>query len=727
MSPVHHLTRTARGGAARANQGGLDVHALRRAFARRWPLAITVGLLLAGVGFCALYFLLPQPPATATAMLHLDPNVQRLVFDLGERPITPAIFQSTQTALASSRIVLGIALRSLSMANQVNLAMFNDQDPLEYLEQRVKVSFVGSPEIMNISLSGMDHYEDMAVIVNAIVQAYKDEFADKDTIRRRDKLNKLTVFVSEYESALKFARNSLKIQQEAVGPGGDKMTIALRDDAIKTEIAHMTRDLHKFKRDVGDVEFQIKELDQGFVQEADLSKVTVAVEKDLILKEFEKQKQTLEILLEETRNRAAKGDDEPKVIELKRKLEANIREARKYRMRLRASLEEGLQANANANGKSKRDSLVFRKTYLEGLVNTLELQIAALREELKGFVKNAIKLIDGQRDIDDREETLSRMKRQIDSLKVELEGLTRVRAVQEAVVRRIRDMPRRLGISSGAAFGLFLLGAFAVTFLEYRAHRLGSTGELVNELGLSVIGTVPAYLKGMPQNQEGVAYSDRRLVDSVDAARILLLHIAQTGSLKTVMVASAVSGEGKTSLSGHLAASLARAGRRTLLIDADLRKPALHELFAVPDVPGLSEVLRGDVPVSQAVQGTTVPNLFLLTAGQSDDIVFEALARDAAGPIFRVLRQEFDFILVDSSPIMLVPEGLLVAQQADGVLFSVMENVSRLPLVKAACQRLAMVGIPILGAVVSAAREASAYGYRYAYSVTRRAANQAAS
>ena len=96
-------------------------------------------------------------------------------------------------------------------------------------------------------------------------------------------------------------------------------------------------------------------------------------------------------------------------------------------------------------------------------------------------------------------------------------------------------------------------------------------------------------------------YWQNLMLESIDATRTMLIHAARTGSHRVVMITSAVGGEGKTSLASHLATSLARSGLRTLLIDADLRSPSIHRLFDLPLGPGLSEVLRGEVDLADAI------------------------------------------------------------------------------------------------------------------------------
>jgi succinoglycan biosynthesis transport protein ExoP len=168
-----------------------------------------------------------------------------------------------------------------------------------------------------------------------------------------------------------------------------------------------------------------------------------------------------------------------------------------------------------------------------------------------------------------------------------------------------------------------------------------------------------------------------------------------------VLVTSAVAGEGKTTLASSLALSLARAGRRTLLVDGDLRRPAAHQLFEQTLQPGFSEVLLGEVELPDAVRPTTThANLWLLPAGQWDRTVLQELARQRSESLFARLRQQFDFVVVDSHPVLSATDALLVGQHVDAAILSVLRRVSRTPEVYEASQRLATLGIHIFGAVV---------------------------
>jgi capsular exopolysaccharide synthesis family protein len=181
----------------------------------------------------------------------------------------------------------------------------------------------------------------------------------------------------------------------------------------------------------------------------------------------------------------------------------------------------------------------------------------------------------------------------------------------------------------------------------------------------------------------------------------MILHESRGEAIRVVMITSAVKGEGKTSLACHLAISLARAGRRTLLIDCDLRSPTAHRLFDLPPGPGLSEVLRGEVDVADVLQPTLACGLYLIPAGRCDAHAIQALAQDPIQALFGDLRGRYDFIIVDSAPVLTVVDSLLVSQNVDAVILSILRDVSQVPKVYAAYERLAVLGIRMLGAVVN--------------------------
>src|SRR5207253_4533778 len=235
----------------------------------------------------------------------------------------------------------------------------------------------------------------------------------------------------------------------------------------------------------------------------------------------------------------------------------------------------------------------------------------------------------------------------------------------------------------------------------------------------NLIGTLPALpanvrVASTGQFNGNALRVQSALSEAVDALRAQLLWAADRDGLRVVMITSANSGEGKTSLATQLAASLARAWRKTLLIDGDLRHPGIHRQFDMQLDPGFSEVLRGEAECDDVVRPTPVSRLWLISAGQCDAHATQALAQKEVRLLLERLKEQYDFIIVDSSPVLPVADALSLGQHVDAVVLSILRDVSRLPAVQTSYQRLASLGIRMLGTIVlGAAEETGGRGYPY--------------
>jgi capsular exopolysaccharide synthesis family protein len=194
---------------------------------------------------------------------------------------------------------------------------------------------------------------------------------------------------------------------------------------------------------------------------------------------------------------------------------------------------------------------------------------------------------------------------------------------------------------------------------------------------------------------------ERAMQVAVDGIRTALLYSRRASQV--VLVTSATGQEGRSTVASQLAVSMARAGKRTLLVDGDLRNPQQHLVFGVDARAGLCEMLRGQIAAEQAVVPTVAENVWLLTAGRCDQTALQGLSGEQASRIFQGFREQYDVVIMDSSPVLTSADALLLGQHADAALLSVRRDVSQLPKVAAACDRLTSVGVHVLGAVVNGA------------------------
>lgn len=193
----------------------------------------------------------------------------------------------------------------------------------------------------------------------------------------------------------------------------------------------------------------------------------------------------------------------------------------------------------------------------------------------------------------------------------------------------------------------------------------------------------------------------------------LLLSSAQ--ELRVVTVTSAESGEGKTTTATNLAVVMAQLNnRRVLLVDGDLRKPRLYDIFKISNRLGLTNLLTGSAKLEEVVQRTVVPNLFLIPAGPIPPNPAELLASERMRDFLDHMRQSFDFVVVDSPPSLAVTDATLIGSLVDGILLCFSAGKVPREEIRACCDRLVRAEVKVLGTVLNRYRlDRGRYGKRY--------------
>jgi capsular exopolysaccharide synthesis family protein len=270
-----------------------------------------------------------------------------------------------------------------------------------------------------------------------------------------------------------------------------------------------------------------------------------------------------------------------------------------------------------------------------------------------------------------------------------------------------------LAIAGGTLMGIGL--AF---FFEFIDNRLKSPAEIKTHLGLPLLGIVPAISaktlgtmvplvnNGMPAHF-GEAFRTIRTN--------VLFASADVGS-KSIVVTSTSPGEGKTLVSTNLATSMAMAGQRVLLIDADMRRPKVHETFELAQEPGLSNFLVGDTKASEAVRRTPVKNLWVMPAGKHPPNPAELLGSRMFKDFLTSLGEHFDYVILDSPPVMAVTDACVVSNLATGVVFVVGAEMTSRGAAKAAVDQLDSAKSKHVGAILNRVElEKHAYYYSQYY------------
>jgi capsular exopolysaccharide synthesis family protein len=293
---------------------------------------------------------------------------------------------------------------------------------------------------------------------------------------------------------------------------------------------------------------------------------------------------------------------------------------------------------------------------------------------------------------------------------------TNVRIVDSAELPRGAASPRTVLIMVLAlVLGVPLAVACAVV-RDYADDRINSTGEITSRLGVRVLGFSPQMPRRLAAaNPEFVSDQTAPLfAEAFRAIRANLILSVPPEDKKSLVVTSTGPGEGKTLVACNLAVSLARAGRRVLLIDADMRRPQVHHSFKMALEPGFAGVLQAHGPLVDAIRPTAVAGLSVVTAGDMPGTPGDLLELPVLEEALTSIRHQFDWIVIDSPPVMAASDAIALAHVAAAVVFVVGAHMASARDARAAVDQLHRTGARILGAVLSRADLDEDTPYSYA-------------
>jgi capsular exopolysaccharide synthesis family protein len=258
---------------------------------------------------------------------------------------------------------------------------------------------------------------------------------------------------------------------------------------------------------------------------------------------------------------------------------------------------------------------------------------------------------------------------------------------------------RDLMLAGLGGLALALLLAFGV---EYFDSRIKSPDEIRAHLGLPFLGLVPTVptTRGTtsPLLNAGAPAS---FAEAIRAIRTAVVFSSASDGARTVMVTSTAPSEGKTVVSSNLAMALAQAEQRTLLIDGDMRRPRVHDVFAFEQEPGLSNVLVGGTALQQAIRPTNQAFLSVLPAGHIPPNPAELLGSPKYRRLIEQLGKDFDWIVVDAPPVMAVTDASVISHDVGGVVFVVGSEMTPRRNAQTAIDQLAAAKARLIGVVLN--------------------------
>jgi succinoglycan biosynthesis transport protein ExoP len=263
--------------------------------------------------------------------------------------------------------------------------------------------------------------------------------------------------------------------------------------------------------------------------------------------------------------------------------------------------------------------------------------------------------------------------------------------------------PNKMLVMAGAMIMGWVLGIGLAMLRDWQDVRLRKPDEIRSLLGTPVVAMVPRInMKLSPVTRGQMVRLDARspVAEAYRSARTSL-HLGISSKAKTILVASPMEGDGKSTTASNLAIAFAQAGERTLLIDCDLREPVQHLIFEAEGRLGLSSVVAGEATLQNAIAPTGVAGLHLLPCGPVPVNPSELLTSKRFERLMRSLGESFDRIVIDSAPLMMFTDAQVLAASADVTLLVLRMNQSMRQLGMMAMDSLAKVGANVVGAVAN--------------------------
>ena len=422
-----------------------------------------------------------------------------------------------------------------------------------------------------------------------------------------------------------------------------------------------------------------------------------------------------------------------------------------------AAIQALIQERAKLQAEYAQNAQRYRPDYPSQVqaaaqISTINVQIDRIAQGIRGGIRQQFEIASSQEKALEQDlgglknSTLSEQSRgvRLNILKREVDTN---RALYDALLQRYKTVSATAGISSNnvsivdradppilpvsprlllnvalALFAGLLLGIGYVVLREHFDDAIRSSEDLENELSTRMIGLVPVLPSGEDLNTALLnVRSD--MSEAYYALRAALEISTPTGAPHSMMITSSGPSEGKSTTSYALARGFAKIGRRVALIDADMRKPAQHRNFDMPNKIGLANLLAQGATLQQVLQHTSVPNLDFIAAGPVPINPAELIAGAEFAALMQQIKGEYDIILVDAPPVLGLADAPNLASHVDATLFVVQANHTRGRQARAALGRLRTGRAHVIGALLTKFdAKINGYttedGYSYSYGQT---------
>ena len=716
----------------REGTGGTSLARAVRGSLRWWKQGLAAWV-LASAGLCAAIQVFVKPSYEASSLLRVEPSGHELFGTAQATDNSYQNFMETQVQLITSSNVLGAAATGPAAAGMPTVRA--SEDPEAELRRKVQVKILPKSYLIEVA-TAFHSATEAAAVVNGVVDSYLAADVEWSDGMTKNQIKNLETYRSSLQAQVE-ERQKAWLELAARGnawvdpaPGR-----AAGDDATKVSLS-----IEEYKRVRSQLlESQLELAEAEAAQEYRLSRspdaAGVGADPGLVLEgriaaAFRRDPDALQTLAEidqlsssaTSLKAKVRSRDDPALLSVERQL-ATVRA--RYDRLWRERYPDLKEQVSRAVTSPEQEDPAARVTRLKATIASMEGVLARLNVADREHGTDAVKSVLVQSDLKRLQEMQAMVDRRLEQLRFEARGQARVRRVTQAreAVRPTADKrPRLMAATPIGVLGLVLAVAM---MMEVRAGRVGAVSEVSQRVGVEAFPLPPLPAPAQPRLLSGSRARENLVSDYIERVaeyvhRMDHVREALCGGLaagapgRCVLITSAVGGEGKTTLASQLATRCANAGVSTLLIDCDLRRPSLDHLLDVAGGVGLAEVLRGDAVLEDALVPLGHLGCTLLPAGKPEANPAGVLLGQRIGPLLARLRRSYEVVLIDSPPVLPVPDALTLGRFVDGAVLAARHDTSRLRLVEQAHRTLTLVGIPVFGVVVSGVRTDKHFGDAYA-------------
>lgn len=728
--PAMYGNNTAAGSGSEDQDGGLDVWGFIK---RRKSFVIVLGIVGTVCGYMLFQRQVPNYRSSALVQVIHKSADTKLDGMLSERDLMDAAFVITSPSIVQPAVQKhGLAELSMMRGN-------SSEDVVNIVSGMLKIKTgATNTNVVEIAVEG-SRAEEIPQIANAVaaeyvnkqMENYQDARGELERLltRAKDELHgELKQKETEYNEfrersgLMSDGKNPHRERQQAVL--AQVSLLSLRETALKAELTTLEEALR-----TNGAQGAILILIGKTIENTSSGPVVDPFADRALSSKKAMMDALLPLLVEQAELEETLGKDHPKVDSIKRR----IKFAQEHAEKIARMTPEELKAQ-----ESKADP---RQEYIANYLQSLRQELASIkkeRTELDVQAADAERLARalGKDENEDRTRTseINRLEKMFDDVSSQMRE-TNVNANMGGVKAQVLT-PARHGVLVFPKLSQFLgLGAFLGAFsgialgylVEMADRSFRKPEDIIREFGVPIIGHVPFMteqrLKSgseshpMDKTAVSVHLPRSRPAEAYRAVRTAICFSAFGGSHRVISVTSPAAGDGKSTLALNLSLSMAQSGKRTVLVESDFRRPKVHKLTGVENKVGLVDVLRGDAELVDAIVATSVPDFFVLPCGTRPRDPAELLARPQYEQLLQVLREQFEYVIIDTPPVLAVTDPCGVAARVDGVLICMRLSRHTRDLGRRTVEQLRDVGATIAGIVINGVEERDAYGYgNYRYS-----------